>query len=72
MSTPTEAATHGLQAIPPDTASLADYERHAQARMDTGAWAYLQGGAGDEHTLDANVRAWQHLQLLPRVLRRTA
>jgi len=72
MSTPTDAAPQGLQAIPPDTVSLADYERHAQARMDAGAWAYLQGGAGDEHTLDANARAWQQLQLLPRVLRRTA
>lgn len=72
MSTPTDATPHGLQAIPPDTVSLADYERHAQARMGAGAWAYLQGGAGDEHTLDANARAWQHLQLLPRVLRRTA
>lgn len=72
MSTSADAAQHGLQAIPPDTVSLADYERHAQARMDAGAWAYLQGGAGDEHTLDANARAWQHLQLLPRVLRRTA
>lgn len=72
MSTSADAAQHGLQAIPPDTVSLADYERHAQARMDAGAWAYLQGGAGDEHTLDANARAWQQLQLLPRVLRRTA
>jgi len=72
MSTSADAAQHGLQAIPPDTVSLADYERHAQARMDAGAWAYLQGGAGDEHTLDANARAWQQLHLLPRVLRHTA
>ena len=72
MNTSSDAAVHGLQAIPPDTVNLADYERHAQARMDAGAWAYLQGGAGDEHTLDANVRAWQALQLLPRVLQRTA
>ena len=72
MNTSSDAAVHGLQAIPHDTVNLADYERHAQARMDAGAWAYLQGGAGDEHTLDANVRAWQALQLLPRVLQRTA
>ena len=87
MSLPTEPPRHdvhpqnpahhdpshrGLQAIPADTVSLADYERHAQARMDAGAWAYLQGGAGDEHTLRANAQAWQALQLLPRVLRRTA
>lgn len=64
--------TSGLQAIPPDIFSLADYERHASLRMDAGAWAYLQGGAADEHTLDANARAWQGLSLVPRVLRRTA
>jgi 4-hydroxymandelate oxidase len=58
-----------LQAIPPDTINLADYARHAQAHMSASAWAYLQGGAGDEHTLAANVDAWQRLSLLPRVLR---
>ncbi len=62
----------GLQAIPPDTVSLADYQRHAQANMDAAAWAYVQGGAGDEHTVEENALAWQRLQLLPRVLRRTA
>lgn len=72
MSTTPDTGQHGLQTIPSDTVNLADYERHAQSRMDAGAWAYLQGGAGDEHTLDANVRAWQALQLLPRVLQRTA
>ncbi|MCH8178820.1 MAG: alpha-hydroxy-acid oxidizing protein [Proteobacteria bacterium] len=63
---------HGLQAIPADTVSLADYQRHAAQRMDAAAWAYLQGGAGDEQTVAANAQAWQALQLLPRVLRRTA
>lgn len=67
-----EDAPSGLQAIPPDIFCLADYERHAAQRMDEGAWAYLQGGAADEHTLGANARAWQGLHLLPRVLRRTA
>lgn len=61
-----------LQAIPPDVFCLADYERHAAQRIEPGAWAYLQGGAADEHTLDANARAWQDIRLLPRVLRRTA
>ena len=72
MSTPTDPADHGLQAIPADTVSLSDYERHAQARMTASAWAYLQGGAGDEHTVQANAQAWQALHLVPRVLRRTA
>lgn len=61
-----------LQAIPPDVFCLADYERHAEQHMDARAWAYLQGGAADEHTLGANARAWQDLSLVPRVLRRTA
>jgi 4-hydroxymandelate oxidase len=69
---PQDPSHQGLQAIPADTVSLADYERHAKDRMDAGAWAYLQGGAGDEHTLRANAQAWQALQLLPRVLRCTA
>lgn len=63
---------HGLQAIPADTLNLADYQRHAEQRLEASAWAYLQGGAGDEHTLAANAQAWQALHLLPRVLRRTA
>lgn len=69
---PQDPSHQGLQAIPADTVGLADYERHAKDRMDAGAWAYLQGGAGDEHTLRANAQAWQALQLLPRVLRCTA
>lgn len=69
---PQEDKPSGLQAIPPDIFCLADYERHAALHMDNGAWAYLQGGAADEHTLGANARAWQELSLVPRVLRRTA
>ena len=70
----TQSAAHSGadHAIPPDVFCLADYERHAQQRMQAGAWAYLQGGAADERTLDANARAWQAIELLPRVLRRTA
>lgn len=62
----------GLQAIPPDTHNLADYERHASQVIAPEAWAYLQGGAADELTLAANARAWQSMSLMPRVLRRTA
>ncbi|HMN58526.1 MAG TPA: alpha-hydroxy acid oxidase, partial [Ottowia sp.] len=32
-------------------------------------WAWLQGGAGDERTLQANQAAWQQIPLWPRVLR---
>jgi len=69
----TAAATvPDLQAIPADTACLADYERHAQARLDPAHWAYLQGGAADELTIAANQQAWRALTLHPRVLRRLA
>lgn len=61
-----------LQAIPSDTASLADYERHAGARLDVPTWAWLQGGAADELTIRANRDAWDRLTLHPRVLRRLA
>ena len=55
-----------------DTFTLADHERHAQARLDPNAWAYFSGGAGDEHTLRANRRDWDAIALLPRVLRPVA
>lgn len=63
------APTPTLLPIPPGTVNLADYERHAQARMDANAWAYFSGGAGDEITLRANASAWQQIELAPRVLR---
>ncbi|TBO30289.1 alpha-hydroxy-acid oxidizing protein [Aquabacterium lacunae] len=55
--------------IPPDVASLADYERHALQRLDAARVAWLQGGAADGLTVQANQRAWQGLPLQPRVLR---
>ena len=61
--------TPTLLPIPPGTIHLADYERHAQARLDANAWAYFSGGAADELSLRANSRAWQAIALAPRVLR---
>ena len=49
--------------------TLADLQALAEQCLDAGAWAYLQGGAADEHTLRANADAWQRLALWPRVLR---
>jgi 4-hydroxymandelate oxidase len=49
--------------------TLADHARLAQQAMEPAYWAYLCGGAGDELTLQKNVTAWQHIELLPRVLR---
>lgn len=57
------------QPLAADVLTLADHERHAQARLDAAAWAYFSGGAGDEITLAANRSAWDAIALLPRVLR---
>lgn len=63
------AALSRLGTLAPEIVSLADHERHAQARLAPGAWAYFSGGAGDEITLAANRSAWAQIALLPRVLR---
>ncbi|MDP9938205.1 alpha-hydroxy acid oxidase [Ectopseudomonas alcaliphila] len=58
-----------LNEIPADLVSARDYERYALERLDGNALAYLQGGAGDELTCQANLQAWQEWALLPRMLR---
>jgi len=58
-----------LQPVPPEVVTVGDYEHAAQQRLDDRTWAYLQGGAGDEITLNANLAAWRELSLWPRVLR---
>ena len=57
--------------LPDGVVSLADHERHAQGMLDEGVWAWFNGGAADEVTLRANARAWQTMELLPRVMRQT-
>ena len=59
---------HALQPVPPHIVNLSDHETEARRVLDDNAWAYFAGGAGDELTLRANTSAWQHIQLLPRVL----
>jgi isopentenyl diphosphate isomerase/L-lactate dehydrogenase-like FMN-dependent dehydrogenase len=49
--------------------TLSDLERVAEARTPVGIWDYVQGGAGEERTLRANVEAFRRRTLLPRVLR---
>jgi 4-hydroxymandelate oxidase len=45
-----------------------DFEAAARERLDPGAYGYLAGGAGDEHTLRANAGAFARWELRPRVL----
>ena len=47
---------------------LTDYARKARAILSEPVWAYLDGGAGDEITVAENLRAWDRLRLMPRVL----
>jgi isopentenyl diphosphate isomerase/L-lactate dehydrogenase-like FMN-dependent dehydrogenase len=45
-----------------------DFEQAARERLEPGPYAYFAGGAGDEHTLRANVEAFKRWELRPRVL----
>lgn len=60
MSVTGPAADHPL--------TLADYESAAQRRFEPDVWDFLAGGAGQERTLAANVRAFEGTRLRPRVL----
>lgn len=58
--------------MPPDLddlISLSAFESVARTLLDPGIWAYVAGGAADEHTLVRNPAAWQQIELAPRVLR---
>ena len=48
--------------------SFADLARRAQEAMSQEMWSYVAGGAGDERTQDANVRAFDGYGLMPRML----
>lgn len=59
-----------LEPLPPGLFTLADHEAQARQRLDAAAWAYFNGGSANQATLAANLRAWDAIALLPRVLRR--
>ena len=44
------------------------WEKAAQAALPPSVWSYVAGGAGDEHTQRANVRAFERWALVPRML----
>jgi lactate 2-monooxygenase len=48
--------------------SHAELERRAEAAMSEEMWSYVAGGAGDERTQRANVRAFDGWGLMPRML----
>jgi len=45
-----------------------DFEAAARERLEPGAFGYIAGGAGDEHTLRENRAAFARWELRPRVL----
>lgn len=46
-----------------------DYEPVAKAKLDADVYDYYAGGAGDERTLEENLRAFDRWVIRPRVLR---
>lgn len=57
-----------LQQIPPHLFTIADYQKQAQLHLNPQTWAYLEGGAMDEHSLNHNLESYRKIQLLPRHL----
>ncbi|HKH13680.1 MAG TPA: alpha-hydroxy acid oxidase [Solirubrobacterales bacterium] len=48
--------------------TIADFEERAAAVLEQGPYGYFAGGAGDEVTVEDNVRAWRRIAIRPRVL----
>ncbi|HEX5450539.1 MAG TPA: alpha-hydroxy-acid oxidizing protein [Gaiellaceae bacterium] len=46
----------------------ADWERAAEAKLDSGAFGYIAGGAGAESTMRANLCAFEKWRIRPRML----
>ena len=45
-----------------------DWERAAEAKLDSGAFGYIAGGAGAEETMRANLDAFRRWRIRPRML----
>lgn len=56
----------------PETADrpikVRDYRPIAEALLPENTWNYVEGGAGDEHSLGWNEQSWQDFRLWPRTL----
>ncbi|MFJ5104732.1 aminotransferase class I/II-fold pyridoxal phosphate-dependent enzyme [Streptomyces sp. NPDC088554] len=58
----------GSDRAPVPLVTLADYATGARPRFEPTVWDFLEGGAGDERTLAANLAAFTQVSLRPRVL----
>jgi lactate 2-monooxygenase len=54
--------------VPKLPMALAELESRAAATLPASVWSYVAGGAGDEHTQRANVRAFEQWGLIPRMM----
>lgn len=54
--------------LPVDLVCAADFESHARQRLSPDVWAWIAGGSGSEATLQANRRALERVELVPRLL----
>ena len=54
--------------LPAYPLTFAGLEAAAREKMEHRLWDYVAGGAGDEHTQRANVEAFGHWGILPRML----
>ncbi|WP_035841424.1 alpha-hydroxy-acid oxidizing protein [Kitasatospora azatica] len=64
-----EIYLHGLGGVLPTLPmAFAELEARAEAALPPSVWSYVAGGAGDEHTQRANVRAFERWGLHPRML----
>jgi lactate 2-monooxygenase len=58
----------GLSGVVPSLPmAFAELEAKASAAMSPSVWSYVAGGAGDERTQRANVTAFDHWGLIPRM-----
>ncbi|MFF9850913.1 alpha-hydroxy-acid oxidizing protein [Streptomyces litmocidini] len=48
--------------------TFAELETKARAALSPSLWSYVAGGAGDEHTQEANVTAFRQWGLVPRMM----
>lgn len=59
----------GLGGVRPELpVTAAGMAARAEAALPTETWSYLAGGAGNEHTQDLNVEAFDRYGLMPRML----
>ncbi|MER7949447.1 alpha-hydroxy-acid oxidizing protein [Streptomyces sp. NPDC096079] len=54
--------------VPTLPMTFADLEARARAALPPSIWSYVAGGAGDEHTQEANVAAFRRWGLVPRMM----